>query len=1626
MLLALCRQPDVSLGYLFEIIPIMKLILFIPLLLLSFFNNAQTSLGPGDVAFTMINMDGSNEDALAFVLLKDVSPNTKIVVTDDEYTSGLLTTGEGRVEITFTVAFSCGTEIFIQDVNPDISIYDFRASTGPGNSTGLSTANVGSGDLSLGINGETLIAFQDANPNTTSPASFISALANTGGAFGSSATGSSELPPGLVIGQSALALPANPSGEEFDNYKYNCVLTSGTPGQLAGGIYTAGNWNGSDATGFPVSGCGFTCQASCTDPVLTALSSNPATPCPNTAVTISITGSRNNAPNWELRTGSCTGPVITTTTGNSFTVTPASTTTYFVTALKCDNSRVCLSTTITTSSAAANAGPDQLLVSGTTATLAGSSPAPGTGAWTVAAGPDAGNFANAASATTTFTGTAGQSYLLRWSVTSPCGNSSDDVEISFAQGSTDLVAGDLAFIGYNSSAPDEFSFILLREVNAGTELFFTDMGWLQAGGFRTSAEGLISLTLARNYRCGDAFYLTRTPLSGNNWEAFDESGSTAGMVSIPAIPGLLPDVGATGDQLFAFQGSLAAPTLLAGIHVGSPWSDAIDSGTSAQPPALAGNNTSVNLTQDLDNGIYNCVVTSSSPVELRSAINNATNWTTSDVLIPLTPTCDFACQACNEPVLTNLSVTPNPVCPGEAITITITGDLMGATRWVVYAPADCGGTELGTSTGGNTITFTPVGSGAYLVAGIDGCVATPVCAPVTITQTGVAAEITMPQPTTKVFATSVALTATPLGGGQTGTWSIVSGSDNGGAIADPSGPAATLSGTAGNNYLLRYTVTGNGCPATTDEVFVSFLVNGGVSFGGMVFTGYNSQPTDNFSVVVLESLLAGTSFSVTDKGWLAAGGFGSGENTANYLLCRPLSCGDEVRFEADGKGYAPDGSVVAEIQAGSSFPAISSAGDQLFLYSGVSEPTAGDQSGFVSAIQMNCENGTCSEGNWDGDATDTGSSAKPAAFAASGSIFGGTAPSFNGRYDCANGTSNNLDLFALVTNDANWSFQNTAVSLADCGFTCDPPPVAVCQDITVEIDANGNPTTNGQPFTASDLDGGSTDNGSIDPNGFSVDITPGCANVTNPSTTTITLTVTDDLGQTATCTSQVTVEDNVAPVVTCQNVVVDLLADGTFNSGGFGSFFINNVLTSFTDNCAPAPNGLITGFQFSFGCNDIGINNEGYFFRDRPNSDPTRLEDRCDILLQVNDPLGVCGSDPIVNCQDFAAGPDPDGTYTLDANSLNNGSTDDRSVYTLVFDPATDRQEHLIQDCTYASVGQGQSFTAGQDGVIQTIRVRSVTAVSTTLHLYAGDNGSGVPGSVGTPLYSQAVELFASPTGAFTEMLLSTPFPVTAGSQYNFVLEGTTNLYYDCGATAGYPGGRTMLNYVQWPPAPDQDYTFQVDIIGPTTQEFTGDGDYPLTVYAVDDQGNVSGACNATFTLDQSLPVEWLSFGADAGAKQVDLQWETTPEPDNAGFHVERSATGNEWLAIGQVTARPGPNQRYDFTDNAPLNGTSYYRLRQTDLDGRVTYSPVETVVFYGEDFLEVFPNPATDEVNVRLPAGAEILGLLDVTGRNTRIIFDGQDGQRKANVSGLPAGVYFLRVRLADGGLGARRGVVR
>jgi hypothetical protein len=79
----------------------------------------------------------------------------------------------------------------------------------------------------------------------------------------------------------------------------------------------------------------------------------------------------------------------------------------------------------------ANAGADQLNLMGASTNLSANIPSIGQGEWSILSG-NGGSIQNSGSPVSLFTGNAGETYVLRWSITNQCGQSYDDVIISFS------------------------------------------------------------------------------------------------------------------------------------------------------------------------------------------------------------------------------------------------------------------------------------------------------------------------------------------------------------------------------------------------------------------------------------------------------------------------------------------------------------------------------------------------------------------------------------------------------------------------------------------------------------------------------------------------------------------------------------------------------------------------------------------------------------------------------------------------------------------------------------------------------------------------------------------------------------------------------------------------------------------------------------------------------------------------------------------------------------------------------------------------------------------------------------------------------------------------------------------
>lgn len=172
------------------------------------------------------------------------------------------------------------------------------------------------------------------------------------------------------------------------------------------------------------------------------------------------------------------------------------------------------------------------------------------------------------------------------------------------------------------------------------------------------------------------------------------------------------------------------------------------------------------------------------------------------------------------------------------------------------------------------------------------------------------------------------------------------------------------------------------------------------------------------------------------------------------------------------------------------------------------------------------------------------------------------------------------------------------------------------------------------------------------------------------------------------------------------------------------------------------------------------------------------------------------------------------------------------------------------------------------------------------------------------------------------------------------------------------------------------------------------------------------------------FPVEWASFDATPEGERVLLEWSTFREENNAYFTVERSAGGETWTAIGELPGAGNSSDLrwYSFYDVAPLAGINYYRIRQTDIDGKTEVSEIRTVTFTGGTTLGLrsYPNPAAPDELLNVQFVSDLAGvvfdvqLLDLTGRV--LLAEQLPANEGTNMIQIPLqalakGIYLIRV---------------
>ncbi|TVZ58856.1 putative secreted protein (Por secretion system target) [Flavobacteriaceae bacterium MAR_2010_105] len=225
-------------------------------------------------------------------------------------------------------------------------------------------------------------------------------------------------------------------------------------------------------------------------------------------------------------------------------------------------------------------------------------------------------------------------------------------------------------------------------------------------------------------------------------------------------------------------------------------------------------------------------------------------------------------------------------------------------------------------------------------------------------------------------------------------------------------------------------------------------------------------------------------------------------------------------------------------------------------------------------------------------------------------------------FDCSNVGANTV---TLTVTDAN---NNSTSCTATVTVEDNVAPVALCQDITVQLDAAGAAS-----IVPSDIDGGSSD-----ACGFTLTASQTSFDCSNVGANTVTLTVTDANNNSTSCTATVTVEDNVAPVAVCQDIIVQLDAAGT------ASIVPSDIDGGSSDACG----FTLTASQTSFDCSNVGANTVTLTVTDANNNSTS-----CTATVTVEDNVA-----PVAVCQDIIVQLDAAGTASIVPSDIDGGSSD--------------------------------------------------------------------------------------------------------------------------------------------------------------------------------------------------------------------------------------------------------------------------------------------------------------------------------------------------------------------------------
>ena len=175
---------------------------------------------------------------------------------------------------------------------------------------------------------------------------------------------------------------------------------------------------------------------------------------------------------------------------------------------------------------------------------------------------------------------------------------------------------------------------------------------------------------------------------------------------------------------------------------------------------------------------------------------------------------------------------------------------------------------------------------------------------------------------------------------------------------------------------------------------------------------------------------------------------------------------------------------------------------------------------------------------------------------------------------------------------------------------------------------------------------------------------------------------------------------------------------------------------------------------------------------------------------------------------------------------------------------------------------------------------------------------------------------------------------------------------------------------------------------------------------------------NIYFWKPGGVPVKFQNIQATKSGSNAVITWKTVNETNNAGFNIQKSFNGVNWVTFKTIAGKGNSSiaNDYSITDNSPFNGTTYYRLVQIDNSGSETLSNTVSLDFLSKYMnLSFYPNPVKNTMVINLPVienNSANLNLISINGKVIKSIqlkSQNTSSNMVLDVSDLTKGIYIL-----------------